>query len=282
MEPSTTFSSQDKRFWAHVRWISQEMGYSVRGKDAVSVPEFERTCIRLRERGLGIHHLIADGEPTDFGETLWAYFRYRAQMLNGHVREMLMNVDEAAALFEELKERYSPKTAIPMNKQTLEKKKPNYLAAMVNTLVEAHLDGLDCNYNPRELTTITRDGEPLRTFSRWLDGAVPDTVNPIAVWENKEFYHTTTFGSRVADGVYESILDGMEIEELREHEGIDIRHYLFVDSHFTWWVKGKSYLCRLVDSMHMGYIDEVVFGREVVDRVPPLVQEWGRIWKEHN
>ena len=41
-------------------------------------------------------------------------------------------------------------------------------------------------------------------------------------------------GSRVADGVYVSLLDGMEVEELRESEGIEVKHYLMVDSHFTW------------------------------------------------
>jgi len=30
------------------------------------------------------------------------------------------------------------------------------------------------------------------------------------------YYYTTTFGSRVEDGVYETLLDGMELEELRE------------------------------------------------------------------
>jgi len=51
-----------------------------------------------------------------------------------------------------------------------------------------------------------------------VDGAFPSTVNPIAVWEIKEYYTQQTFGSRIADGVYESLLDGMELEELREHE----------------------------------------------------------------
>ena len=67
------------------------------------------------------------------------------------------------------------------------------------------------------------------------------------MWEVKEYYYTTTFGSRVADGVYESLLDGMEIEELREHEQINVLHYLMVDSHYTWWECGRSYLCRLVE-----------------------------------
>jgi hypothetical protein len=122
--------------------------------------------------------------------------------------------------------------------------------------------------------TVTRDGIPLRTLARRVDGAFPSTVNPIAVWEVKEYYYTTTFGSRVADGVYETLLDGMELEEIREHEGIDVKHYLFVDAHFTWWDCGKSYLCRIIDMLHMGYVDEVLFGHEVLERLPSLVKEW--------
>lgn len=90
----------------------------------------------------------------------------------------------------------------------------------------------------------------------------------------KEYYYTTTFGSRIADGVYETLLDGMEIEELQEHEGINVRHYLMIDSHTTWWKSGRSYLCRLVDMLHMGYVDEVLFGYEVVERLPQIVAEW--------
>jgi hypothetical protein len=111
-------------------------------------------------------------------------------------------------------------------------------------LIEANSEGLPCNYNPMKLTSVTVDGVPLRTLARRVDGAFPTTVSPIAVWEIKEYYHTTTFGSRIADGVYESLLDGMELEELRDHEHIDVKHYLMVDAFNTWWNKGRSYLCR--------------------------------------
>jgi hypothetical protein len=53
-----------------------------------------------------------------------------------------------------------------------------------------------------------------------------------------------------------------------------VRHYLIVDAYLTWWEMGKSYLCRMVDMAHMGFVDEVIFGREVVDRVPALAREW--------
>ena len=127
------------------------------------------------------------------------------------------------------------------------------------------------------LTTVTRKGAAVRTLSRRVDGAFPGVVNPIAVWEIKEYYYTTTFGSRIADGVYETLVDGMELEELYEKEGIEIKHYLMVDAYETWWEKGRSYLCRLVDMLHMRYVDEVLFGREVVDRIPIISKEWLKV-----
>ena len=117
----------------------------------------------------------------------------------------------------------------------------------------------------------------MRTLSRRVDGASPCAVNPIAVWEIKEYYYTTTFGSRVADGVYETLLDGMELEELRQSEKVDCRHYLMIDARFTWWDCGRSYLCRIVDMLHIGYVDEVLVGREVLDRLPALAKEWARL-----
>ena len=86
--------------------------------------------------------------------------------------------------------------------------------------------------------------------------------------------YTTTFGSRVADGVYETQLDGWELSEAEENLNHKVQHYLIVDDRFTWWTKGRSYLCRLIDTMHMGLVDEVIFGKEVVTRIPELVNEW--------
>jgi hypothetical protein len=136
---------------------------------------------------------------------------------------------------------------------------------------------LTCNYNPLVLTTVTFDGAPLRTLARRVDGAFQSAVNPIAVWEIKEYYYTTTFGSRVADGVYETLLDGMELEELRANEGVTVLHYLMVDDHYTWWACGRPYLCRIIDMLHMGYVNEVLFGSEVVERLPAIVKGWVKL-----
>lgn len=234
----------------------------------------------LKELGLVDSHIVQDNdEPTEFGLTLAAYFEYRAEALNEVVRVNLMNVSQARKAFQDLRKRLKPHCPLPLNKQKGRKRANAFFTGIINMLIEANSEGLPCDHNPMELTAITFQGAPLRTLARRVDGAFPSTINPIAVWEIKEYYYTTTFGSRVADGVYESLLDGMELEELREHEKIDVKHYLMVDDYNTWWNMGRSYLCRMVDMMHMGYVDEVLFGSEVLERLPAVAKEWVAIAK---
>ena len=80
-------------------------------------------------------------------------------------------------------------------------------------LTEYALDDQNFDADPRRLTVVTQEGRPLRTFSRRMDGAYPSVIDPVAVWEVKEYYGTTTFGSRVADAVYETMLDGYELRD---------------------------------------------------------------------
>ena len=110
---------------------------------------------------------------------------------------------------------------------------------------------------------------PLRTLARRVDGALPSVVNPISIWEIKNYLHDY-LGGRVADGVYETLLDGHELHELEEAANRKVNHILFIDGHFTWWKCGRPYLCRIIDILHMGYLDEVIIGREVIDRLPYL------------
>ena len=275
MKPDQRFQKQPKHFWANVRTISQKLGYTERGKGAIKVPSLAKMREALVSLGLESNHLLdADEKPTALGKSLHDYFNFRADVLNNTVESLLMTVKQAAELFAEHKRRLRPSCPIPMNKQKGEKKTAAYFTGLINMLIGANAKGYPCDYDPRELTTITVQDAPLRTLARRVDGAFPSAVNPVAVWEIKEYYYTTTFGSRVADGVYETLLDGMELEELREHEKIDVKHYLMVDAHYTWWDCGKSYLCRIVDMLHMGYVDEVLFGREVVAEMPRIVKEW--------
>lgn len=289
MIPNPRFANARPEFWAYVRSLSQEIGYVERLKrktgttghvGPIKVPSPVEMKQALESISLNADHIVDAQElPTELGRELIDYFDYRARVLNTVVQGQLMNADEARALFERLQKRLKSRRPVPLNKQSKEKKKPAYLTAIVNMLIESAIEGMACDYDPRKLTTVTCDGAPIRTLARRVDGAFPSPVNPIAVWEIKEYYYTTTFGSRVADGVYETLLDGMELRELRTatNGANNVRHYLFVDAHYTWWIKGRSYLCRIVDMLHMGYVDEVLFGREVVDRLPAIASEWVRI-----
>ncbi len=199
------------------------------------MPTIAEITQALSELELNTKHVVdGSGRPTDFGQLLVAYFQHRVKVLNTFVDPRLMNAKQAKLEFESLRRKLCPKCPLPMNKQKGKKKAPAFLTGMASMLIEANAAGMDCCYDPRELTTVTRDGVPVRTLARRVDGAFPSTINPIAVWELKEYYYTTTFGSRVADGVYETLLDGMELEELRENDGIDIKHYLLLDARYTW------------------------------------------------
>lgn len=274
MRADPRFSKQPKPFWANVRSISQELGYTARKTGQIKVYSQAEMAHAMAERGLDVAHLSGPGGPTAMGALLETYFAYRAKTLNEVVQPLLMDAPEARALFESQRTSLNPTCPLPSNKQTGEKAGPALLTGIVNMLIEANAGGCSVEYDPKELTTFTRDGAPLRTLARRVDGCLPKAVNPVAVWEIKEYYHTTTFGSRVADGVYETLLDGMELEELLEHEGVACEHVLIADSRYTWWTKGRSYLCRIIDMLNMGYVDEVLFGKEVLDRLPVLVKEW--------
>lgn len=275
MNPNDKFTRLPKTFWANVRLLSQEIGYTEKGTNQIRIPSMNGIESKLDKFGIDIKRLQTQKiNNRRLDELLQDYFAYRADVLNSYVEPRLMNVKDAKRIFREYFAKLKPSCPIPMNKQTGTKKAPAYLTGLVNMIIEANSQGLPCDYDPRQLTVLTKDNLPLRTLARRVDGAFPSSVNPLAVWEIKEYYYTTTFGSRVADGIYETLLDGLELEELVEHEHIKVQHYLIVDAYDTWWKQGKSYLCRIIDLLHMGLIDEALFGYEVVERLPSIVKGW--------
>ena len=279
MRPDTRFVEKSKQFWACVRTISQLVGYTDRGKGSIKVPSVAAIRDAFEKLSLNAHEIVDDsGVPTTLAIDLHDYFEHRAGVLNGFVQPRLMTLKKAKAAFKRIHAARPHMCPMPQNKQKGEKKAVAYLTAITNMLIEENLGALKCNFDPRVLTTVTTTGgSPLRTLSRRVDGAFPGAVNPVAVWEIKEYYYTTTFGSRVADGVYETLLDGMELEELFHSERIKVHHYLILDDYYTWWKCGRSYLCRVIDMLHMGYVDEVLFGSEVIEEMPRIVREWVRL-----
>jgi hypothetical protein len=279
MKPSNAFLNLPKSFWASVRLISQEVGYTGKGTKQIRIPSQDEIRNKLKSFDLNVDNLHAQKIDIRIYENLLQdYFAYRADILNSNVKNYLMDAERAKEEFNKQYNKHKPSCPLPLNKQKGAMRAYAYLTGLVNMLIEENSQGKPCDYDPHQLTLVTKNNIPLRTLARRVDGAFPSSINPIAVWEIKEYYYTTTFGSRVADGIYESLLDGLELEELREHEKIDIKHYLIVDAYDTWWRQGKSYLCRIIDMLHMGYLDEALFGYEVIERLPEIVKEWVQLY----
>ena len=280
MKASYIFQRQGKDFWAHVKSISEAQGYTVRGSKRIKTLDADGIIAAFIKLRLSPDHLVKGTTLTDAGVKLCDYFAMRAQVLENNVQHWLMDATQAEALYLDVRARLKPTLPPVMNKQKGTMAKPAYLTCLVNMIVEQVAGQAGFNANPGALTTFTRNRMPLRTLSRRVDGAIPGVVNPVALWEIKEYYYTTSFGSRVADGVYETLLDGLELEEMREHTGLHCNHMLAIDAHLTWWGMGRSYLCRMIDMLHMGAVDDILFGREVVHALPNLVAEWVEIARQ--
>ena len=168
---------------------------------------------------------------------------------------------------------------IPMNKQKGSKRKIAFFTSIINILTELTIRSVvnsvsskGFDDDPHNLAYIrSTDGSIIGASSRRFDGIYPNISNPEIVWEIKEYYYTKSFGSRIADGIYETQLDGFEFKELYNRTGKKVYHILFVDAYSTWWLKGKSYLCRIIDMLNAGFVDEVIIGREVLTRWPELL-----------
>lgn len=284
---------QDEQFWAYVRVLSEKRGYAKRGADSVAAFSLAECKVTLGE--LGRDPAVLD--ETDLGARLVDYFAYRAHELNDVARNNLLEANEAKELFNNIVDKYCTTVTelhnnkgalvaveygvrggvnvrVPMNKQKGVKRELSFLTGMVNILFSYELQGQPFEDDPRRLPVIDREGELFAAMSRRLDGAYPSSINPRALWEIKEYYYTTTFGSKISDAVYISQLDGHERHEIVEATGMPIYLYLFVDAYGTWWDQGKAYLCRLVDAVNKGVVDEIVVGRECVEAIPRLVRTW--------
>ena len=286
-------------FWAYVRAITEALGAAKRGSDKVAAYSLNEMIAALQKLGRPTAVLGNASSPTRLGTLLLDYFNYRAALLNNQVEKDLMHAEDAKSLYEEVVTRHADgppvpvygakgvlvaesvlvrgkPVRIPMNKQKDEKRTPAYLTGIVSVLIAYFLNGRDCDYDPQRIPVVDHEGGLYAALSRRMDGAFPSTENPIAFWELKEYYYTTTFGSKISDGVYITALDGYERREVEGATGRNIDHIIMVDAHFTWWKKGKPYLCRFVDLINMGLVDEVMFGREVVRRIPGVVETWLR------
>jgi hypothetical protein len=287
MQPNKKYLNLSPEFWATIKLLSQKLGYTKKkGRKKgeapiINVPTIAEVLETYNVLNLNTNKLFYNEQVTDFGGLILEYFAYRADLLNNVIQHYFMTLEESKSLFEKLRYLHDYKVPLAFNKQKKGQKIPLFYTSIINFLIERNIGDNSCSYSAGELTAFTQHKFPVRSLSRRVDGSFPRVINPVALWEIKEYYYTTSFGSKVADAVYESMLDGYELKDVRSSLNIDIKHYLMIDGKLTWWVKGRSYLCRLVDAMHMGLITEVLFGKEVIKRIPELTKEWIVFYSQH-
>lgn len=269
------FRDAKRSFWAFISFVSEHLKYSKKGQiRRYSKEEIENLCATK-----GVYYsdsLINDALK---------YTNMRADLLTNFVKNNLMTGKEAHDEFEKLRPMYEDenfKCQLPLNKQKGEMRQIAYFTAIINILAEKTIRSVTGNIaelgfddDPRGLTYLYDSrNRIIGSSSRRFDGAYPSINNPSIVWEIKEYYYNKSFGSRIADGVYETQLDGYEFRDIHRTYGREVYHVLFVDSYHTWWDLGKSYLCRLIDILNSGAVDEIIIGHEVLDRWPELLKHF--------
>lgn len=268
MKANSKFINLGNDFWGYIRLLSDKLHYSKKINGTSQILAHSKCEI---EEYLKTNNISITPQTLDL---VVEYFKYRKDVLENYVELQLMDVEESQQRYNRLKQEFvskygSPHSPEPLNKQKGKKRNVAFFTCQINLLTEEAIDSFNkknhsnitCDYDPRGLTFITDENRNLRdTFTRRFDGAIPSIDNPVSVWEIKEYYYTTTFGSRISDGVYETQLDGFEMKNV---EGPRPYHNFLIDSHRTWWTMGKSYLCRIIDALNMGLVDEVVFGKEI-------------------
>lgn len=275
MRAFTEFADMPSEFWAFVKFVSEMLGYTVRREGIVRTYSEHEIVELCKEKNTFVSNRLI--------RQAIRYFDMRADLLNNFAKEMLMDAETACAECEPLLRLHTKdnfRCKLPLNKQKGTMKQIAYFTAIINILAEKtirecipKLDELGFDDDPRGLVYVwDKDRALIGASSRRFDGAYPSIESPHMVWEIKEYYYATTFGSRVADGVYETQLDGYEFRELFDRTGRKVQHVLFIDAYRTWWGQGKSYLCRIIDSLNMGLVDEVIIGREVFTRWPELLE----------
>lgn len=136
-------------------------------------------------------------------------------------------------------------------------------------------EGLTVNVNPQKRASVISDTH-IWTSPRRLDGALPSLLNPVGLWEIKEYWggkaSRSRGGSKMSDAIYECQLVGAELRAFEDLGGPRVRHYAMLDGADQWAAR-RSDLRRAVDLLCSGLLDALLVGNEVLDEWPGIVRE---------
>ncbi len=131
--------------------------------------------------------------------------------------------------------------------------------------------GFTANLSPQKRATLIGE-QHIWVSPRRLDGALPSLVNPVGLWEIKEYWGGTAGGSKMSDVIYECQLVGTELRAFADLHGASAKHYAVMDGANQWHSR-VSDLRRAIDLLCSGILDELVVGSEVLSDWPRIVNE---------
>ena len=131
--------------------------------------------------------------------------------------------------------------------------------------------GITFNTDPQRRAVWLANGH-LHVSARNLDGVVPGLLNPVLVWEIKEYWGKTSGGSKMSDAVYECQLVGLELREFERVSGEHVHHVVFLDGREQ-WARRKGDLVRFIDLANQGLIDRLIVGKQVAFEWPEVLRE---------
>ena len=191
--------------------------------------------------------------------------------------EDLLRTEEEATAFcvNTLKE--TPKTTQTTSLDHHQSSKAMVLATTRTAEAICKAKGVAIDPNPQTRCVWVR-GENLHVTARNLDGAIPGLLNPLVIWEIKEYWGKTKGGSKMSDAVYECALVGRELRDLEKRSDIHIEHVVLLDGKEQWSHR-RSDLLRFCDLFYQGLIDALFIGREVETDWPQYLE---RVLDDHS
>src|SRR5687768_4616920 len=130
MRPIPTYLKKPTRFWANVKLISEQAGYSIRtrgGDKALKRYTFEDIVRVYKNEELDT--VFVNTEKAFFEDVL-GYMNYRAEIITTYAQPLFMDREAARVEYLALREKLKYVRPETMNKQKGEKRHPAYLASM--------------------------------------------------------------------------------------------------------------------------------------------------------
>lgn len=256
--------SYEHPFWDLVRY------YASLGKKKTQQKEFVKLLENNEFDDQSLRKYLSIDQP--LADDLLAYIEYRTEKTKKSF-ELFRSEKESIKFCKD--NDYS--FGVTQTKSKDHHQSSKTLIAAVSGIAEAvcSKQKISVETNPQERCVWLRKNI-LHVSARNLDGAVPATKDPFAVWEIKEYWGQTKGGSKMSDAVYECHLVGKEIRDFERKVGHKIFHVVFLDGKEQWGAR-ISDVARFIDLESQGLIDSLIIGSMVETDWAPLLEKMIKI-----